>query len=94
MYVPYALYMHLISESLELGALPSLDADLSTELLVDYLSKTIVAVITEDFSRIGRDYYFVNPHAPTFNQFFEMMSAASAREEIEPFCQWKERALA
>ncbi|KAK4172239.1 hypothetical protein QBC36DRAFT_363297 [Triangularia setosa] len=93
-------FLHnLISGSLELGAFPSLGAaDLSAVLPVDYLSKTIVAVMTEDLSRIGRDYDFVNTRAPTFNRFFEIMGAAAGvggkKHLIEPFCRWRESALA
>jgi thioester reductase-like protein len=41
---------NLISGSLEMGAFPSLGADLSAVLPVGYLSKTIVAVMVEDLS--------------------------------------------
>lgn len=89
-------FLHnLIAGSLEMGAFPSLDADLSAVLPVDYLAETAVAVMAGgDPSRIGRDYDFANARAPSFNRFFEMMGAASAGQHVEPFCRWKERAAA
>ncbi|KAF2469221.1 nonribosomal peptide synthetase 7 [Lindgomyces ingoldianus] len=87
-------FLHnLIAGSLEMDAFPSLDADLSAVLPIDYLCKTIVAVMTRDLHRVGQDYDFANPHAPSFNHFFKLMSAASAGQEIVPFSTWRERAL-
>ncbi|KAI0155272.1 polyketide synthase [Xylariaceae sp. FL1272] len=87
-------FLHnFITGCLELGAFPSLDADLSIVLPVDYLSGTIVAVMTKDLGRIGQDYDFVNASAPTCNHFFEMVGAHHGGTEILPFGVWKETAL-
>lgn len=87
-------FLHnLLAGCLELGAFPSLNADLAAVLPVDYLCKTIVAVMTQDMHHIGQDYDFVNARAPSFNHFFKLMSAASQGQEIEPFGRWRERAL-
>jgi hypothetical protein len=77
-----------------MGAFPSLDADMSAVLPIDYLCKTIVAVMTQDVHRIGRDYDFANARAPSFNHYFKLMSAASVGQEIVPFSTWRKRALA
>ncbi|KAI1309561.1 KR domain-containing protein [Xylaria venustula] len=84
---------NLITGSLELGVFPSLNADLSTVLPVDYLCNTIATIMTNDQQRIGKDYDFVNPQAPTFDSFFKMMGAASDGKEIIPFSEWHPRAL-
>ncbi|ORY60966.1 uncharacterized protein BCR38DRAFT_349734 [Pseudomassariella vexata] len=87
-------FLHnLIVGSLELGAFPSLDADMSAVLPIDYLSKTIVAVMTQDMHRIGRDYDFLNTCAPTCNDFFKLIGAVSGGKEIVTFGTWKQRAL-
>ena len=67
-----------------MGVFPLLDADLSAVLPIDYLCKTIVAVMTRDLYRIGENFDF---------HFFKLMSAASAGLEIAPFSRWRERAL-
>nr|UPN67559.1 hypothetical protein [Pestalotiopsis sp.] len=87
-------FLHsLVSGSLDMGAFPSLDADMSAVLPVDYLSKTITAVMTQDLNRMGRDFDFVNARAQTCNEFFGLLSAASGGREIVAFSAWKQRAL-
>jgi thioester reductase-like protein len=83
-------FLHnFISGCRELGAFPELDADLSAVLPVDYLAKTIAAVMTRDLKRIGQDYDFVNGRALSFDTFFGMMG------ELEklPFLEWRMKAL-
>ena len=84
---------NLITGSLDLGAFPSIDADLSAVLPVDYLCRTIATIMTEDQQRVGEDYDFVNARAPTFDDFFTVMGAASGGKEIVPFNEWRRRAL-
>ena len=57
---------------------PSLDANLSTVLPVDYLCKTIVANATRDPSRAGLDFDFVEEQAPSFRQFSDLLNAAGS----------------
>ncbi|MEV6596451.1 amino acid adenylation domain-containing protein [Actinoplanes sp. NPDC051346] len=88
-------FLHnLITGSLELGSFPSLDADLTAVLPVDYLCRTIAEAMTNDLARIGRDYDFVNSEAPAFDRFFELVGAAGGGAEIVPFDEWRQRALA
>ncbi|KAI0192144.1 polyketide synthase [Astrocystis sublimbata] len=84
---------NLISGSLDLGAFPSIDAALHTVLPVDYLCGTIAAIMTEDQARVGEDYDFVNPQAPTFDHFFTLLGAANGGIKVIPFSQWHRRAL-
>lgn len=84
---------NLITGSLDLGVFPSIDADLSSVLPVDYLCNTIATIMTEDQQRIGEDYDFVNPQAPTFDHFFQVMGAASGGKANIPFSEWHRRAL-
>ncbi|KAH8158131.1 hypothetical protein CIB48_g10122 [Xylaria polymorpha] len=84
---------NLISGSLDMGAFPSINTDLSTVLPVDYLCSTIATIMTKDQERIGEDYDFINPHAPTFDHFFQVMGAASGGKETIPFSEWHRRAL-
>ncbi|KAI2623012.1 polyketide synthase [Hypomontagnella submonticulosa] len=84
---------NLISGSLDLGAFPSINSDLSAVLPVDYLCSTIATIIAADQQRIGEDYDFINPRAPTFDQFFRIMGAASGGKETIPFSEWYRRAL-
>lgn len=84
---------NLITGSLDLGAFPSIDVDLSAVLPVDYLCNTIATVMTVDQQRVGEDYDFVNLQAPTFNHFFKMMDTASGGKETLRFNEWHRRAL-
>lgn len=87
-------FLHnFISGCVEMGCFPSLDADLSAVLPIDYLCKTIVAAMTRDLGRIGQNYDFANARAPSFNHFFKLMSDASSGQGIIPFLIWRERAL-
>ena len=91
------LLHNLIAGSIELGSFPSLDIDLSAALPVDYLCKTIVAVMVQDRSRIGHDFDFINKNAVSCNHFFELMGATASgdgRHTLLPFAQWRQRALA
>ena len=49
--------------------------------------------MTEDYQRIDEDYDFVNRQAPTFDRFFQVISAASGDKAILPFNEWHSRAL-
>ncbi|EEQ28107.1 polyketide synthase [Microsporum canis CBS 113480] len=84
---------NLITGSLDLGAFPSLNSSLSSVLPVDYLCNTIATIMTEDQGRIGEDYDFINPHAPTFDHFFGIMGVASGNKVTIPFSDWHRRAL-
>ena len=87
-------FLHnLIGGCLEMGAFPSLNANMSLVLPVDYLSKTIVAVMTQDLHRMGRDYDFLNTRAPTCNDFFKLIGAVSGGKEVVAFSAWKQQAL-
>ncbi|MFH8370604.1 amino acid adenylation domain-containing protein [Streptomyces sp. NPDC018031] len=87
-------FLHnLITGGLEMGSFPSLDADLTAVLPVDYLCRTIAEAMTGDLARIGRDYDFVNSGAPAFDRFFEMVGAAGGGAEVVPFDEWRQRAL-
>lgn len=84
---------NLVTGSLDLGAFPSINADLSAVLPVDYLCDTIATVMTEDQQRIGEDYDFVNSQAPTFDHFFKMTDTASGGKETIMWSEWHHRAL-
>jgi amino acid adenylation domain-containing protein/thioester reductase-like protein len=87
-------FMHsLISGCLEMGSFPSLDADLAAVLPVDYLANTIVTMMTSDLSRIGKDYDFANLNPLSFDEFWGLLSAASAQQQIVDFITWRERAF-
>jgi len=89
-------FLHnLIAGSLEMGAFPSLDADMSAVLPVDYLAKSIVAVMTADSCHQGRDWDFLNTSAPSCDDFFRLMCTCGDRESMEPrqFGAWKRQAL-
>jgi len=88
-------FLHnLIAGGIAMGSFPSLNADLSIVLPVDYLCKTIADVMTSDLTRIGQDWDFINPQAPSLDDFFEMMGTAGGRVKIVPFDEWRQRALA
>ncbi|KAH6631353.1 hypothetical protein F5144DRAFT_647905 [Chaetomium tenue] len=90
-------FLHnLVMGCLEMGAFPALEADLSAVLPVDYLAKTIVDVMmTGGRDRLGRDWDFLNPRAPTSTEFFKLVGAVSGGEpkEIIDFGVWRQRAL-
>lgn len=88
-------FLHnLIAGGIAMGSFPSLNADLSGVLPVDYLCRTIADVMTKDLARIGKDYDFINPQAPSFDRFFQLIGAAGGGVEIVPFDEWRQRALA
>lgn len=88
-------FLHnLIAGSIEMGCFPSLGGNLSIVLPVDYLCKTIVNVATHDLSRIGQDFDFANPQAPSFDEFFQGMITAGTGNEVVRYSIWRERALA
>ena len=91
-------FLHnLIAGSSELGSFPSLNADLSVIQPVDYLCKTIVAVMVKDRFRIGFDFDFINKYAVSCNHFFKLMGAAAGANsghDLLPFTKWREQALA
>ncbi|KAI1485001.1 KR domain-containing protein [Biscogniauxia mediterranea] len=87
-------FLHnLIVGCLDMRAFPSLNANMSAVLPVDYLSKTIAAVMTRDMHRIGRDYDILSTRAPTCNDFFKLMGDMSGGKDIVAFDIWKQRAL-
>ncbi|OTA65813.1 polyketide synthase [Hypoxylon sp. EC38] len=88
-------FLHnLIAGSIQMSSFPSVDADLSAVLSVDYLCKIVANVMTRDLHLIGQDFDFVNKRAPNFKEFFKLMCEASVRKDIVPFDSWRERALA
>jgi hypothetical protein len=58
---------------------------------VDYLSKTVVAVMPQDLSRIRQDFEFINSQAPSFNRYFELMRAG---QKIIFLSIWRQQAMA
>ncbi|RMZ73569.1 polyketide synthase [Pyrenophora seminiperda CCB06] len=87
-------FNNLVSGSLDLGAFPSLNTDLSAVLPVNYLTNTIAAITTSDQHYIGEDYDFVNPRAPSFDYFFQTMGALTGGgKELLSFTEWHRRAL-
>jgi amino acid adenylation domain-containing protein/thioester reductase-like protein len=89
-------FLHnLITGCLELGAFPSIQADLSAVLPVDYLAQTVVAKMSSiPQGSSGQDYDFLNPHAPSCTEFFTSITQVdrSAPSEIIPFSAWKQKA--
>jgi len=87
-------FLHnLIAGCIELGSAPSLDGDLGGVLPVDYLSTVIAEVVTRDRERIGRHYDFVNPKAPTFTGFVDLVRTAGCDIETVPYEEWRTKAL-
>jgi polyketide synthase 12 len=87
-------FLHnLIAGCIESGSAPLLDGDLGGVLPVDYLSTVIARVVTRDRERIGRHYDFVNPNAPTFSGFVELLRTAGCDVETVPYEEWRTQAL-
>jgi polyketide synthase 12 len=88
-------FLHnLIAGCIGMGSFPSLDATLGGVLPVDYLARVVAHVMTRDFKRIGKDYDFINPNAPGFDGFVEILRAAGCRVETAPYAEWRNKALA
>jgi polyketide synthase 12 len=89
-------FLHnLIVGGIAMGSFPSLNADLAAVLPVDYLCQTVADVMINDLARIGKDYDFINPHAPSFTSFFELVGAANGGDvKIVPFDEWQRQVLA
>ncbi|KAJ9158137.1 Erythronolide synthase, modules 1 and 2 [Coniochaeta hoffmannii] len=87
-------FLHnFLAGSLEMGAFPSVRADMSAVLPVDYLAGTIVAMMTRDVHRrLGGDFDFLSTRAPTCDEFFRLMSDGRPCEILD-FGMWKQRAM-
>ena len=89
-------FLHnFIVGSLEMGVFPLLDpsVSMSSVLPVNYLSATIVSAMTQDLSRLGHDYDFINMRGPTFNEFFELISHNdNGVKDFVNFDAWKRKA--
>jgi polyketide synthase 12 len=87
-------FLHnLIAGCITMGCFPSLDVTLGGVLPVDYLAQVVANVMTRDFKRIGKDYDFINPTAPAFNSFVELIRSAGCSVDIVPFTEWRMNAL-
>lgn len=90
-------FLHnLIAGCLEMGAFPSVNAQLGAVLPVDYLSRTIGAIMLRQVEWTGRDYDFVNTHPPAFDDFFRLLGTAAGMGQgmLLSFGHWRERAAA
>ncbi len=88
-------FLHnLIAGSMQIGCFPSLDFDLRCVLPIDYLAGVIGRLVTSDLEYLGKDYDFLNPKAPSFNKYVELIRAAGYHAETVPFEEWKALALA
>lgn len=90
-------FLHnLIAGCLEMGAFPSVNAQLGAVLPVDYLSRTIGAIMVHQAEWTGRDYDFVHTRPPTCNDFFRQLGAAAGTGQgmLLPFGRWRDRAAA
>ncbi|UNI19584.1 Type I Modular PKS [Purpureocillium takamizusanense] len=67
----------LIVGSLETGRYPSLDADLSAVMPVDYLCTSLASIMVQQPRLMGCDVDFENPQALRFDDFFSMMGAGA-----------------
>ncbi|KAI0506808.1 hypothetical protein F5B22DRAFT_431624 [Xylaria bambusicola] len=89
-------FLHnFIVGNLDMGAFPLLDPSvtMSSVLPVDYVSATIVSAMAQDLNRLGRDYDFSNTRAPTFNDFFQLLSNNTSHgKDVVSFSVWKQRA--
>ncbi|KAF2762359.1 nonribosomal peptide synthetase 7 [Pseudovirgaria hyperparasitica] len=87
-------FLHnLISGCLEMSMFPEIDADLSSIIPVDYVSRTVASIMMRDTHRIGQDFNFTNGSALSFNQFFTFIIGNSPGIEIVPFSTWRSHAL-
>ncbi|KAJ6439257.1 hypothetical protein O9K51_07142 [Purpureocillium lavendulum] len=84
----------LIIGSLETGRYPSLDADVSSVMPVDYLCRSIADIIVQQPQFIGYDVGFQNPQALRFNDFFSLMATAGEGETILPLVEWRQLVMA
>jgi amino acid adenylation domain-containing protein/thioester reductase-like protein len=84
-------FLHnLTAGSIDLGCFPSIDTDMSLVLPVDYLARSIVNAITNDYALTGQDLTFADASAPSFDQYFTNLAPGI---NIVPFPTWRQRAL-
>jgi|GEM_PF-170348 len=87
-------FLHnLIAGSMEIGRFPSLDFSLRYVLPIDYLAGVIGRLAAFDADSLGQDYDFLNPNAPSFNGYVDLIRRAGYRAETVPFEEWKALAL-
>ncbi|KAI9147475.1 Reducing polyketide synthase swnK [Paramyrothecium foliicola] len=90
-------FLHnFITGCLEMGAFPDLDTDLSAVLPVDYLARTVVDVMMHHTRGRGRDFDFLNTHAPSCAEFFSTLNTINGgnAKEVLAYGIWKQRVLA
>jgi thioester reductase-like protein len=87
-------FLHnLIAGCIDMGCFPSLDGDLRGLLPVDYLAKAISQTMTSNLDRIGKNYDFINPKAPSFNGFIELIRNTGCSVDTVCFEVWQTKAL-
>ena len=87
-------FLHnLILGSIEMGSFPSINANLSAVLPVDYVCKTIFTTLINIPAQTNWDYDFVNSRAPRFNDLINMINTARGVGEVIQFAKWREQAL-
>jgi thioester reductase-like protein len=86
-------FLHnFLTGSLEMGAFPLIQADMSAVLPVDYLAHTLVSMMTQATHRLGEDFDFLSTRAPTCTDFFRLMVNGDSCESLT-FSDWKTRAM-
>ena len=88
------LLHNFITGCLEMGHFPSLDADLASIIPIDYLSETVVDLISQDPSGYGQDFDFINGEPQSLNDFSRRFIAMSGMQDVIPFDIWQGKALA
>lgn len=87
-------FLHnLIAGCIDMGSFPSLDSDLRGLLSVDYMTEVIARLTMSDPERIGKNYDFINPGAPTFNGYVELLRDVGCQVETVPYAEWQAQAL-
>ncbi len=87
-------FLHnLIAGCIDLGSFPSLNCVLRGLLPVDYLATVITQVMMRDPERIGKNYDFINPQAPTFDNYVKLVNATGCNVKSTPFEKWQSDAL-
>ncbi|OAR01528.1 hypothetical protein LLEC1_01510 [Akanthomyces lecanii] len=94
---PENLLHCLIAGSLLMDKFPALDGDLSAWMPVDYLCRTVTAVMMEHSSLINHDFDFANKAALKLKDLFAEMSGMLATGERRldvPLDEWRRCVLA
>lgn len=87
-------FLHnLIAGCISMGSFPSINGNLNGLLPVDYLAQVIVQTMQGEQQQMEKNYDFLNPKAPSFNSFVDLIRTTGCQVETLPYEEWQVKVL-